>query len=98
MFLRACCLYERQNSAYIDAGRVARESKTMFWNMNGRQAAGWGYGIFWLGLLIETVNTIVSALSGSPLESPAFWIGTALTVFCTAYGITLLASIRHRPW
>ena len=71
----------------------------MFWNsMNGRQAAGWGYGIFWMGLLIETVNTIHSALSGALLDSAAFWIGTALTVGCTVYGILLLTSIRHRPW
>ena len=70
----------------------------MFSGMSGRQAAGWGYGIFWLGLLIETVNTVHAALLGSPLESPLFWIGTALMAGCTIYGIALLMSIRHRTW
>ena len=70
----------------------------MFKEFTGRQAAGWGYGIFWLGLLIETVNTFHAGVTGATLDSPVFWAGQILTVGCTLYGIILLMSIRRRPW
>lgn len=65
---------------------------------SGRQAAGRGYGIFWLGLLIETVNSVHAALLGSPLEGPRFGIRTVLITGCTIFSIALLMNIRHRTW
>ena len=70
----------------------------MFSRMTGRQLAGWGYGIFWIGLLSETINAVVSALTVSVLASPAFWIGNVLTVICVVSGVSMLMGIRHRPW
>ncbi len=70
----------------------------MFGNMSGRQLAGWGYGVFWMGLLFETINTFHSAVSTAPLASPIFWIGSAVSAFCLLGGIGMLMGIRHRPW
>ena len=70
----------------------------MFRRMTGRQLAGWGYGVFWFGLLFETVNTIVSALSSNALATPMFWVGQVVTLGSVVLSISMLMGIRHRPW
>ena len=70
----------------------------MFKNLNGRQLAGWGYGIFWFGLLFETVATIISAHSTAAFNHPTFWIGQVMTFTFVGLGIAMLSQIRHRPW
>ena len=70
----------------------------MFAHMSGRQLAGWGYGIFWLGLLVELVNAIVSALNPHADTSPVYWIGLAISLSLAGFGIRMLTQIRHRPW
>lgn len=70
----------------------------MFANMNGRQLAGWGYGVFWFGLLFELVNAIVSAQSTQPLSTPFFWIGLVLAFGCVGTGLRMVLLIQHRPW
>ena len=71
---------------------------TMLSRLNGRQLAGWGYGIFWTGLLFETINAIISAHSTFAFSSPVFWVGQIFTFGCVGLGITMLSQIRHRPW
>ncbi len=66
--------------------------------MNGRQLAGWGYGVFWCGLLIETVDCFLSALSTAPLGSPVFWVGQVVTSSCLAVAVRMLMMIKTRPW
>ena len=66
--------------------------------MNGRQLAGWGYGVFWSGLLIETVDCFLSAQSTAPLGSPVFWIGQFVTLSCLAIALRMLLMIPTRPW
>ncbi len=70
----------------------------MFARMTGRQLAGWGYGIFWFGLLFETINTVVSAMSVASLSSSIFWIGQAVTLSTVIVSISMMMGIRHRPW
>ena len=69
----------------------------MFDNMNGKQLAGWGYGIFWMGLLVEFINTLISALNPHAANS-VYWVGLALSLGLAGMGIRMLLLIRHRPW
>ena len=70
----------------------------MFKSFNGRQLAGWGYGIFWFGLLVETVDTIISAHSSAAFTHPLFWVGQVMTFGLVGLGIAMLSQIQHRPW
>ena len=70
----------------------------MFGNMNGRQLAGWGYGLFWTGLLVELINAFVGAQSTFAAATAGYWIGIAIAGTLVVSGISMLATIRHRPW
>ena len=70
----------------------------MFAKMSGRQLAGWGYGTFWAGLLLETINAVHSALLTEPLVNPLFWVGQVVTLLCVVGGISMLMGISRRPW
>ena len=70
----------------------------MFGRMNGRQLAGWGYGFFWTGLLVEMINTFISAHSPYAAATMSYWVGIALAGSLVVCGLVMLMRIRHRPW
>ena len=70
----------------------------MLGRMNGRQLAGWGYGLFWMGLLAEVINAFVSAQASYAPATPAYWVGIAVAGTLVVSGISMLTMIRHRPW
>ncbi len=70
----------------------------MFGKMSGRQLAGWGYGLFWMGLLVETINAFVSAHSTYAAATVSYWVGIALAGTFVVFGLGMLSMIRHRPW
>ncbi len=70
----------------------------MLGRMNGRQLAGWGYGLFWMGLLVEVINAFVGAQASFAPATASYWIGVAAAGLLVATGIGMLTMIRHRPW
>ncbi len=70
----------------------------MFGRMSGRQLAGWGYGLFWMGLLAELVNAFISAHAVYAAATASYWIGIAVAGALVVSGLGMLTRIRHRPW